>query len=71
VKPVNMVAQVVGSIRRWAESGFAMADKETVKQRTATCRACDRLDGLRCKECGCMIAAKVRLATDKCPLNKW
>jgi hypothetical protein len=67
----NMVAQVIGSIRRWAKSGFAMASKEVVKERTAICKGCDKLKGLRCDECGCVIAAKVRLATEKCPLAKW
>ena len=24
-----------------------------------------------CGECGCSVAAKIRVKTEKCPLNKW
>lgn len=25
----------------------------------------------RCEQCGCMIAGKVRIANQNCPINKW
>ena len=33
---------------------------------------CDRLAmGALCKECGCLAAAKIRVASEACPLGKW
>lgn len=43
----------------------------TVAHRLATCRACPRLSGSRCLECGCFVEAKALLATEDCPLGKW
>ena len=34
--------------------------------------ACDRLAwGLTCRACGCLAIAKIRLASEQCPLGKW
>jgi hypothetical protein len=33
---------------------------------------CDRLGmGLVCRECGCLAMAKIRVASQSCPLGKW
>lgn len=29
------------------------------------------VQGFKCKECGCPLAAKLRSVNEKCPLNKW
>lgn len=58
---------------RFARSGMATADQATVEERRSICRGCDRFDAEAdmCRECGCYLAAKVRMASEACPLGKW
>lgn len=43
--------------------------------RLATCRACPfytvTIGVARCRVCKCVLQAKVRIATQTCPLRKW
>jgi hypothetical protein len=41
--------------------------------RLKTCQGCDRYIKLthQCKECGCIMNAKVKLKDATCPLSKW
>jgi hypothetical protein len=46
--------------------------KETADQRYEVCKTCDALSILKtCKECGCIMPLKVRIAHVTCPLGKW
>jgi hypothetical protein len=62
---------------RFARSGFAATPPETLTTREATCRACPEWDAAalnntgRCRKCGCSTWAKLRMATERCPLGKW
>ena len=62
---------------RFARSGFAATPPEILADREATCRACDQWDAAalnatgRCRKCGCSTWAKLRMATESCPLGKW
>ena len=56
------------------------ADEATIASRRAKCTACDapthkrdgRLTTLsRCPDCSCFIAAKTRLASQRCPRGEW
>jgi hypothetical protein len=47
------------------------ASKEDALYRKVICDACPSKAMLLCGECGCLIAAKVRLNAASCPLNKW
>jgi len=48
------------------------ADKEEQKKRLKICETCDKRNKFNiCKECGCFIAAKVKLEMSECPLGKW
>jgi hypothetical protein len=48
------------------------ASQKTVQDRQAICNQCDRLTAIKlCKECGCVIPAKIRLRPVSCPLGKW
>ena len=47
--------------------------QETIAaERLAICKACPKLlmTG-QCSECGCFMAAKVKLPNAECPLHKW
>jgi len=47
--------------------------EETAKSRYDICLDCDRLVSFtkQCKECGCVMPAKVKLELATCPLEKW
>ena len=52
----------------WASMGFPLAD---YNKRVEACRECESFSGNVCRECGCLIFIKARMATTKCPLGKW
>lgn len=65
------------SLAAFANSGFTVTDPETLNARLETCRGCEFWDESgfvktgRCKKCGCSTQAKLRMATEKCPIGKW
>jgi hypothetical protein len=67
-------AQATG---RFARSGFQTPPPDILANREATCRACPEWDAAalkgtgRCRKCGCSTWAKLRMATERCPLGKW
>ena len=62
---------------KWARAGFSLASETAVAVRLAACTACPQWEpkaysGLgRCAICRCATQAKLRLATETCPLGKW
>lgn len=62
---------------RFARSGFTTTPPEILAEREDTCRACPEWDAQalnatgRCRKCGCSTWAKLRMATERCPLGKW
>jgi hypothetical protein len=60
-------------------TGRAVNPKMSPSQRKEVCEGgffnppCGFFDSKtrRCKDCGCFIDAKVKIATEKCPQNKW
>jgi hypothetical protein len=62
---------------KFTASGFATTPPEALATREATCRACAEWDAAalnatgRCRKCGCSTWAKLRMATERCPLGKW
>lgn len=52
---------------------FQTAAPELSKERYDICKECDRFFSLTttCKECGCFMIAKTKMASAKCPLGKW
>jgi len=65
------------SAHHFARAGFAITQPEALADREATCRACPEWDAQalnntgRCRKCGCSTWAKLRMATERCPLGKW
>jgi predicted Zn-ribbon and HTH transcriptional regulator len=65
------------SITNWAKSGFQVPEDEIYNTRLAICKTCDQWDAEafmgtgRCNKCGCSTQAKLRMATEKCPIDKW
>lgn len=73
----EMLARFGHAAHRFARAGFATTPPEALATREATCRACPEWDAQalngtgRCRKCGCSTWAKLRMATERCPLGKW
>lgn len=69
--------RLLKSLKRFAEAGMPSVSTEALAIREATCRACPEWDAAalkgtgRCRNCGCSTWAKLRMATEACPLGKW
>jgi hypothetical protein len=80
-RPLNSVLRkaesLTNSVLDWTKSGFPIPDSETFNARLETCKGCEFWDESgfantgRCKKCGCSTQAKLRMATEKCPIGKW
>jgi hypothetical protein len=61
----------------WAKSGFKTATTTKLEDRLAICKGCEFWDQKgfgntgKCTKCGCSTQAKLRMATAKCPIDKW
>lgn len=54
----------------WVISIFTTAQE--AQARMQICKACPELTPRQlCKQCGCIVPAKVRLRRTSCPMNKW
>ena len=65
----------LGTTRPWdiINPQIPKADDELANKRLDICLGCDRLIKAtkQCKECGCFMALKVKIAGAVCPLGKW
>lgn len=48
-----------------------IAPAHVITGRGRMCEGCDFAKEGVCGKCGCLIMAKVMLATEKCPVGKW
>jgi hypothetical protein len=73
----QMAASFAGSMVGWAKGGFQVTDEETLAERLAICKGCEFWDQSgyggtgRCQNCGCSTWGQLRMATKKCPIEKW
>ena len=73
----QQAASLGKSLLNWTSSGFTATPPDILAAREATCRACPEWDAAalngtgRCRKCGCSTWAKLRMATERCPLGKW
>ena len=70
---LNLASAVARAAVSLVTTGKVIAPEEVRKTRIAICEQCDQLKVNRCLKCGCYTAAKVALATEKCPYEppKW
>lgn len=67
------------ALARYAAAGFPTRSQAEVIEIEAThCRPCEKYVDGRCKQCGCrvsksrwVVANKIKLKTEICPLGKW
>jgi hypothetical protein len=73
----KMLARFGRSANHFFFSGCSVTPPETLIIREATCRACPEWDAKalkgtgRCRICKCSTWAKLRMATERCPIGKW
>lgn len=72
-----MAKTVTKSIGNWLRSGAPLTKEDELEKRLDACKKCEfwnseALRGTgRCNKCGCSTWAKLRIATEKCPIGKW
>jgi hypothetical protein len=77
IEGIKQFLQFEQSAIRFIGSKFSVTPPEALATREATCRACPEWDAAalngtgRCRKCGCSTWAKLRMATEACPLGKW
>jgi len=73
----QQAASLGKSLLNWTASGFTATPPDILAARESTCRACDEWDAAamggtgRCQICKCSTWAKIRMATERCPIGKW
>ena len=60
-----------GSILNWAKTGMKLLDDARFSARLAICKNCQFFASGTCRKCGCVLRMKLRLPTEKCPLDLW
>ena len=65
----SVVKGGVGLIK--AELGIGNVSKEVEVERKNICVSCPHHDFGVCDECGCYLAAKIKLKDEECPVGKW
>jgi len=74
---IERMRMLTEAASKFIGSGFKLPTSEILMERESICRACDQWDAKaingtgRCKKCGCSTWAKLRMATERCPLGKW
>ena len=77
MRTVEQLRSAARAAHRFARSGFSPTPPEVLAAREATCRACPEWDAAalnntgRCRKCVCSTWAKLRMASESCPLGKW
>ena len=72
----QMVQKFTKATYNWAKSGFKLADEAELARRKSICNNCKfwyptaRMGLGKCLKCGCS-SAKLKLASEKCPIGKW
>jgi hypothetical protein len=68
----QQIKNFTSSIINYTKSGFKNVTTEEYKERINVCNNCEYLDkNNRCSECGCFVAVKNWMESEKCPKNKW
>jgi hypothetical protein len=65
------------SVVNYSKSGFKSSTQEEILKRKSICERCEDWNSSawngtgKCKLCGCSTWAKIRIATERCPIGKW
>jgi hypothetical protein len=67
----NVSLSLFNVITQAIKTGQIKADQNIIEERINLCSGCEFLKDNRCAECGCFIALKAGLKSEKCPKGKW
>jgi hypothetical protein len=73
----EMLKQFIKSAHRFIQNDFKCVSEKQFDERIEICNHCPEWDAQalnatgRCRKCGCSTWAKLRMATERCPLGKW
>ena len=74
---ISMAHNFAKAANKWVNSNFLKTDDASLEMRLEACRKCEFWNAKgfggtgRCMKCGCSTWAKLRMATEKCPIGKW
>lgn len=51
--------------------GIDKASEETIKSRWEICKSCEFFRLWQCTACGCLVPAKIRQISERCPKGRW
>ena len=74
---ITMAHNFATAANSWVNSNFSKTDDASLEMRLEACRGCEFWSAKgfggtgRCMKCGCSTWAKLRMATEKCPIGKW
>jgi len=68
---LGMATSFVGSMAKFAASGFKRVDEPSHRLRIRQCDPCEYRTGSRCTFCGCFVAKKAWLPHEDCPIGRW
>ncbi len=72
LKQIKGLFVSIASVIKYAKrSGQVVATKPTIANRLDICRTCEKMQGNRCEECGCVLTIKIGLKAVECPIGKW
>jgi hypothetical protein len=66
-----------GAIKRFASDGFKVASDAEYDKRVEICKGCEFWNAAgynntgQCLKCGCATKYKLKMAAEKCPIDKW
>lgn len=68
----SLAGQAISASVRWLTAGAQVTPEALHHDRSAVCAMCPLWDARhqRCMQCGCY-AAKLWLATERCPIGRW
>ena len=65
----NAISGAIGAAK--AYFGWDATPDEERQKRYELCAACPENDCGKCRLCNCPVGAKIRVASQSCPINKW
>ena len=66
---ISLAARFGREFTHFVKEGMPVVSKPQYRERIETCNTCEHRKGSKCGLCGCIIAAKARMETSKCPDN--
>jgi hypothetical protein len=74
---LNKAKSLATAAGDWVRAGLPVTSDADLENRLNICKTCEFWDQSgfmgtgSCKKCGCSTQAKLRMATAKCPIDKW